>query len=1177
LPQRHIGAPIKITPAVADRGNQMTKSCDSHTAVGNNKQGDVMNRSIGLRICISILALCIAGSALPETSAALQGQQLAEHDVIVILRDQLASVPPMRRAMAARAAAIAEAQVPVLAQLQQSRPHKIHTFGMINAFAARLTPAEETQLSAHPQVLAVVPDAVIHAPPRPGAAASSGTPVAKATSASEAAIPGLCNTLEPQALQLTNAAFLDASTPQAQELLDGNGRKVTGQGVKVAFIADGLDPTVAGFVRPDGSSVFIDYQDFSGDPAGTATPGGEAFGDASSIAAQDMPKGKPLIFDISQFVNAAHPLPSPCDIRIRGMAPGASLVGLKVFSNLGLTTNSGFVQAIEYAVMHDDVDVINESFGGSPFPDTTLDPTSLANAAAVAAGVTVVIATGDAGTAGTLGSPSTDPYVIAAGATTQYRFYAQTASGAQALANGVVSNNISPFSSGGFSQRNARTVDVVAPGDSGWALCSTNTPLYTDCTNFQTIPGATPVEDFGGTSESAPLTSGEAALIIQAYRSTHRGNDPTPALVKRIIMSTATDLGAPSFEQGAGLINALAAVRVALSVEDEHGAPTAQGDAVLFNPTSARITGQPGAHESRAFSVTNTSSTAQHLTPSLQTLGAPIAGATLTLTLDPATDPTFLNPTGAARSYIRHKISVPAGAQHLDVAVSYPVPNPFTSPLAPIVYLGLLDPAGRQATYSVPQGFDNGYGHVDIVEPTAGTWTVLIWTRPSGPTSYSGPVQMTWAAERYVELGSVSPSHLNLAPGSSATITAEFEMPAQPGDLAAAIRFDGATRPAIPVSLRALIPVGPLGGNFTGTLTGGNGREEAGPTLTYEFNVPAGMRNMSLVVQTTDSAYFLEGFLVDPQGMELSVQPNLDPFGNLTFAMQFYRENPQPGRWRFVLLQNFFSSGNQTSLPFTGRIAFDNTAITASGLPDNSSTMLSASGAPVSVTVHVTNTTPVTEAYFVDARLNELGVTALPMQPVESGCTPATALPATCGVVFFVPPQAVGVEFTSKASAPITMDAFNIAGFDTEDVGFTGSPDIFAARLSPENAEATLVAPEVPYGPWQVNPALVGPFGPAGALPATVATSAQALMRPFDAAVTSNAGDIWQDVTLGTSTFNPLVLASGESGVINVTITPDPAQVGKTVSGFLYVDTYNPDATSGDEVVRIPYRYTVVK
>ena len=86
-----------------------------------------------------------------------------------------------------------------------------------------------------------------------------------------------------------------------------------------------------------------------------------------------------LNYDISQFVSTAHPLPSPCNIRIRGMAPGASLVGLKVYSDAGFTTTSFFVQAIEWAVVHDKVDVLNESFGGNPYPDNNNDPISLAD------------------------------------------------------------------------------------------------------------------------------------------------------------------------------------------------------------------------------------------------------------------------------------------------------------------------------------------------------------------------------------------------------------------------------------------------------------------------------------------------------------------------------------------------------------------------------------------------------------------------------------------------------------------------------------------------------------------------------------------------------------------------------------------------------------------------------
>ena len=304
-------------------------------------------------------------------------------------------------------------------------------------------------LAAHPLVQAVVPDRVIRLPKR-AEKASVGQPNDAAPPASSQ----LCNTLEPEALQLTNTAFLNPATPSAQNVIDGNGRPVTGVGVKVAWFADGLDPNIPGFIRADGSHVFIDYQDFSGDPAGTPSGAAEAFGDASSIAAQDVSNHHVLTYDISQFVNPAHPLPSPCNIRIRGMAPGASLVGLKVFGEDGFTTTSSFVQAIEYAVVTDDVDVINESFGGNLTPDTSTDPISLANAAAVAAGVTVVASTGDAGTAGTLGSPSTNPNVIAAGATTSFRLYAQTGFGAMALAtnNGFVSNNISSFSSGGFSQ-----------------------------------------------------------------------------------------------------------------------------------------------------------------------------------------------------------------------------------------------------------------------------------------------------------------------------------------------------------------------------------------------------------------------------------------------------------------------------------------------------------------------------------------------------------------------------------------------------------------------------------------------------------------------------------------------------------------------------------------------------
>ena len=1136
-----------------------------------------MKRTTTVALSGTTLALLLSGNALPGAVLPSQVQQAmrqSDRDVIVILRDQVASVPPLRRAMGARAETLAVSQSSVMSMLPRVAGRKFHAFSTVNAFATSVSASELAQLTADPRVQAVVPDAVIKPLTRKRLSTEGASGSAANTAATDG---GLCNTLEPESLQVTNTAFADPSIPQAQRVRDGNGEFVTGKGVKVAWIADGLDPNIPAFIRPDGSHVFVDYQNFTGDPAGTPTGGEEAFGDAGTIAAQDMPNGTPLYYDISQYVNSVHPLPSPCNIRIRGMAPGASLVGLDVFGTVTPTTTSNFVQAIEYAVIHDDVDVINESFGGNPYPDNTNDPISLANDAAVRAGVTVVVSTGDAGSAGTLGSPSTSATAIAAGASTTFRLYAQTGDGVIPFSNGgYIDNNISGLSSGGFAQKKARTVDVVAPGDLGWGLCSTNTALFIDCFNDQKPAAPTPIVAFGGTSESSPTTAGAAALVIQAYRSTHRGSDPSPATVKAILMSTATDLSVPSFEQGAGLINTLAAVNVALSINDENGRPKIQGEGLLVAPSSAHAIAMPNRQETRTFSVTNEGTTPQNLTPTFETLGAPLAGNTLNLTLDAGSDPYFLNVAGNKRAYITHGFKVPAGMEHLDAAIAFQTTIGSTNP--PLVFFGLIDPSGRQVAYSIPQGLGSGYGHVDVSNPMAGNWTVIVFTRVAGVAgSYSGPIQFVWAAENFVKAGTVSPAHVNLAPGESAELTAEFSMPSSPGDTAAALRFvcspdaDGRKFAEVPVTLRTLIPTGPTGGNFTGTLTGGNSRAGAGPTQTFEFDVPNGVNDMSLVLNIADNGYLLEGLLVDPNGMQLSVQPNQDPLaGSAQFSMSLAHYDPQPGRWKFVLLQNFTSSGNQTTLPFTARIGFNAARIAASGLPDNASVMLSASAAPVVVPITVTNTGPLTQLYFADARLNTQTVTELPAQP--GACSgPVVTLPGYCGLSF-LPTQVSIAAFVAQSSVPITMDSYNIVGTG---VGGTGNPDIYASQIGNDTAVALISEPEVPYSTWLTVPSEIGPYGPAGAPTAAASSSAFVLMKPFDSAASADSGDLWADAVLGTQTFNPLILAPGQTGTINVTITPDATQTGKTVNGFIYIDTFNPVVNTGDEVVSLPYAYTV--
>ena len=189
-----------------------------------------------------------------------------------------------------------------------------------------------------------------------------------------------------------------------------------------------------------------------------------------------------------------------------GEAPGANLVSIKVAGASGTTSVSTVISGIDWAIKQRDrlgIKVLNMSLGADPTESTTTSPLNAAVERAWAAGITVVVSAGNYGPGnGSISKPGDDPLVVTVGATDE-------------VATIPTSDDaITSFSSVGPTWTDGWfKPDLVAPGRT---VVSLRVPGSTiDSSHPEGRVGSNNFKG-SGTSFSAAITSGAAALIYQA-------------------------------------------------------------------------------------------------------------------------------------------------------------------------------------------------------------------------------------------------------------------------------------------------------------------------------------------------------------------------------------------------------------------------------------------------------------------------------------------------------------------------------------------------------------------------------------------------------------------------------------------------------------------------------------
>lgn len=250
------------------------------------------------------------------------------------------------------------------------------------------------------------------------------------------------------------------------------------------------------------------------------------------------------------------------DAALRGVAPGAAVVGIRILEADGAGSFDSVIAGIQWAADHqggaESIDVLNLSIGVACATDCgDSHVLSMAVNAARKQGLTVVAAAGNTGPGqGTIEVPGAASGAITVGAMSDVR----PGDGEPAASNHGY--RIASFSSRGPVSQGRAKPDLVAPGVSIRAACSHDAPPPSatsdgcaDATTHSTV--------ISGTSMAAPFVSGAVALL--------RAANPTlsPDGIRAVLTDTTVRWGSDddptvpghqSFDYGTGRLDVAAAV-----------------------------------------------------------------------------------------------------------------------------------------------------------------------------------------------------------------------------------------------------------------------------------------------------------------------------------------------------------------------------------------------------------------------------------------------------------------------------------------------------------------------------------------------------------------------------------------------------------------------------------------